>query len=162
METVATLPGGWRSVQTIRLEIEPFAELVAHSESLTGSQVDSPFLPSQTQISLGNRATVSTDTGLPPASPARPPTPDYPPGLGEDRRIEVPPEFAAPRFRPPGVLEVVAEVRPAVDLDEQLAQLDERQPFVNQSPSSTVSSVFCSASKGETIRSLPSMRTSPP
>ena len=41
-ETVATLPGGWRSVHTIRLEIEPFAELVAHSESLTGSQVDSP------------------------------------------------------------------------------------------------------------------------
>src|SRR5271165_4810362 len=54
-------------------------------------------------------------------------------GLGEDRRIEVPPKFAAPRFRPPGVLEVVAEVRPAVDLDEQLAQLDERQPFVNES-----------------------------
>ena len=53
--------------------------------------------------------------------------------MGEDRRIEVPPEFAAPRFRPPGVLEVVAEVRPAVDLDEQLAQLDERQPFVNES-----------------------------
>jgi len=42
METVATLPGGWRSVHTIRLEIEPFAELVAHSESLTGSQVDFP------------------------------------------------------------------------------------------------------------------------
>src|SRR5271166_3293505 len=42
METVATLPGGWRPVHTIRLEIEPFAELVAHSESLTGSQVDSP------------------------------------------------------------------------------------------------------------------------
>ena len=41
-ETVATLPGGWRPVHTIRLEIEPFAELVAHSESLTGSQVDSP------------------------------------------------------------------------------------------------------------------------
>ena len=41
-ETIATLPGGWRSVHTIRLEIEPFAELVAHSESLTGSQVDSP------------------------------------------------------------------------------------------------------------------------
>ena len=41
-ETVATLPGGWRSVHTIRLEIEPFAELVAHSESLTGSQVDFP------------------------------------------------------------------------------------------------------------------------
>ena len=42
LETVATLPGGWRSVHTIRLEIEPFTELVAHSESLTGSQVDSP------------------------------------------------------------------------------------------------------------------------
>jgi len=41
-ETVAMLPGGWRSVHTIRLEIEPFAELVAHSESLTGSQVDFP------------------------------------------------------------------------------------------------------------------------
>ncbi len=41
-ETVATLPGGWRSVHTIRLEIEPFAELVAHSKSLTGSQVDFP------------------------------------------------------------------------------------------------------------------------
>ena len=53
--------------------------------------------------------------------------------LGEDRRIEMAPEFAAPRLCPAGVLEVVAEARPAVDLDEQLAQLDQRQPLVDES-----------------------------
>ena len=40
--------------------------------------------------------------------------------LGEDRRVEVAPEFTTPRLRSTGVLEVVAEPCPAVDLDEQL------------------------------------------
>ena len=52
--------------------------------------------------------------------------------LGEDRGVEVAPQLAAARLRPAGVLEVVAEARPAVDLDEQLAQLDQRQPLVDE------------------------------
>ena len=41
-ETVAALPGGFGTVHAIRLGIEPFAELGANSESLSGSRVDSP------------------------------------------------------------------------------------------------------------------------
>ena len=42
METVAGLPGDFGVVHAIRLGIEPFAELGANSESLSGFRVDSP------------------------------------------------------------------------------------------------------------------------
>ena len=41
-ETIATLPGGWDLAHAIRLGIKPFAELGANSETLSGSQIDSP------------------------------------------------------------------------------------------------------------------------
>ena len=59
-ETIATLPSGWDLAHAIRLGIKPFAELGANSETLSGSQVDSPCsCPAIFEISPGIDATVS-------------------------------------------------------------------------------------------------------
>ena len=54
------LPGDWDLAHAIRLGIKPFAELGANSETLSGSQVDSPCsCPSDPRIGPGSDATVS-------------------------------------------------------------------------------------------------------
>src|SRR3974377_979969 len=65
IETIATLPGGWDLAHAIRLGIKPFAELGAHSEALSGVQVDSPFSSRAIfEFGPGSDATVSVFSGF--------------------------------------------------------------------------------------------------
>ena len=52
--------------------------------------------------------------------------------LGQDRGIEMADQVLAPGLATAGVLEAAAEARPAVDLDQQLAQLHLGQPLVDE------------------------------
>ena len=52
--------------------------------------------------------------------------------LGQERGIEMAGQVRAPRLATTGVLEAAAEARPAVHLDQQLAQLDLGQPLIDE------------------------------
>ena len=53
--------------------------------------------------------------------------------LGQDRGIEMAGQVLAPGLATASVLEAAAEASPAIDLDQQLAQLHLGQPLINES-----------------------------